>query len=192
MMAGPASSCSVTKCTVAPCFASRASRARRCVWRPGNFGSSEGWMFRIRPAIALDELRRQDAHEAGEHDQRRRVLFDGGGQFAVVSRSIGRRGRISSPSGHAQFARHGEPGCCRLVGQHAQPPRSPWPRPGCVRPARACCCRAPRSVRQSARDAVVVRQSRHRGCRSAPRRSAAQPDRHRANRHRPVGICAAT
>jgi len=53
MIPGPQSSRSVTKCTVAPCSGSCASRARRCVCRPGNLGSSEGWMFNIFPAKSL-------------------------------------------------------------------------------------------------------------------------------------------
>src|SRR5512139_606621 len=48
--AGPPSSSAVTKCTVTPCSRSPAASARAWVSSPGWRGSSEGWMFSMRPA----------------------------------------------------------------------------------------------------------------------------------------------
>ena len=47
---GPWSRSAVTKCTVAPLTLQPASIARRCVCRPVNAGSSDGWMLSSRPA----------------------------------------------------------------------------------------------------------------------------------------------
>ncbi|CFP68412.1 Uncharacterised protein [Bordetella pertussis] len=51
-MMGPWSSTGVTKCTVQPCARTPVARACACVCvcRPGNAGSSEGWILTSRPA----------------------------------------------------------------------------------------------------------------------------------------------
>src|SRR6186713_1591614 len=49
MMMGPASVSGITKCTVAPEILTPACNAWPCGSRPGNDGSSEGWMLSILP-----------------------------------------------------------------------------------------------------------------------------------------------
>ena len=58
-----------TRCTVAPVTRTPCSSACRCASRPGNAGSSDGWMFRIRFGKRLEQRRPDQPHEAGEADQ---------------------------------------------------------------------------------------------------------------------------
>ena len=67
---GPLSTPSSTKCTVTPIDLAPRSRApARSRRTPGKAGSSDGWTFTIRPAKRRMNVRPQQLHEAGEHDQ---------------------------------------------------------------------------------------------------------------------------
>ena len=66
---GPASRFSSTKWTVHPENFAPCSMAWRCDSRPGNAGSSDGWMFKIAIRKRGDEMRREQPHVAREADK---------------------------------------------------------------------------------------------------------------------------
>jgi len=64
------------------------------------------------------ELSGQDAHESGEHDQRRRVDLDRGGQGAIVRNAIRRLGAGQRLRRNAETPSQIETGGIGLVRKH--------------------------------------------------------------------------
>ena len=104
---GPSSSSGVTKWTVAPL--TRTPCASACAWasRPGNDGSSDGWMFRIRFGKRLEQRSADEPHEPGETDEPDVVRLQGLRQRLIVgvTRADGRAAAsviVSMPASRAR------------------------------------------------------------------------------------------
>ena len=149
--AGPASSSAVTKWTVAPCPLVACLEGAPMSMQARILGQQCGVNVEDSPFVAGHELGRENAHEPGEHDQRRRVRLDRGGELLVVAGtrvSICRRRRAArAPRDRARSQARRRP-----AGRRARrPPRSPSPDRRCAPRARAYWCLGPRSGRRSAR-----------------------------------------
>ena len=92
--------------------------ARWCVFSPGNAGNSDGWDVDQAARVAFDEARRQDAHEASQHHQRRGVRLDGVRQRCIEGLAarevLVRDGR----GGDAMLARETQAGGVGSVAQY--------------------------------------------------------------------------
>ena len=84
MMSGPLSSCSVTKCTVAPCSDSRACEHAPMRVEARVFRQQRGVNVENAAGVARDERRGQNAHESREHDQRGSEFLDRGRERGLV------------------------------------------------------------------------------------------------------------
>ena len=101
--AGPASRSAVTKCTVAPCVRSPLVEHALVRVEARVFRQQRRMDVEHSPREARDELRREDAHEAGEHDEIRRVLRELGRERLVVNGALGAALRRQM---HGRNARH--------------------------------------------------------------------------------------
>ena len=138
----------------------RAASASRTACAPGNAGSSDGWVLRIRPANAASTARPDDAHVAGEDDDVGRARRARASREGVVGRRPGRapcRSPAPPPSrapGRPDRRRRGR---SRRRARRAPPPRASARRLRARRPRRR-----PRSGRVTAIRPAPPRSARRR------------------------------
>ena len=148
---GPPSSSPVTRCTVAPLTFTPCASACACASTPGNAGSSDGWMFRIAFGKGLEQRRPDQAHEAGEADERH------------AARSAARAASARSKSSRDGELRGGRSTASRSGGARASRPAAPgrFEMTTAMRAVERCrrrsrrsapggCCRGRRSGRRAA------------------------------------------
>ena len=77
------------------------------------------------PVVARDERGRQDAHEAGQHDEVGRVRVDGVGQRRVEGRAIGERPVVEHAGRDAGILRDRQPAGVGAVAEDGDDPARP-------------------------------------------------------------------